>query len=52
MSTDQADIMVNDLIDASITSTGPFCIMDSPVQLMTVNTGGIWSGTGVRNNFV
>lgn len=49
MSTDQADIMVNNLIDASITSTGPFCIMDSPVQLLSVNTGGVWSGTGVNS---
>lgn len=35
--------------NTTITQVGPFCEDDSPVQLQSVNTGGIWSGNGVTS---
>ncbi|MDD3876259.1 MAG: gliding motility-associated C-terminal domain-containing protein [Bacteroidales bacterium] len=33
--------------DATILTTGPFCSNDLPVQFIAVDSGGIWSGTGI-----
>lgn len=33
--------------NTTITQVGPFCEDDNPVQLQSVNTGGLWSGNGV-----
>lgn len=32
-----------------ITPAGPFCLTDPPVNLITSNPGGTWSGTGITN---
>ncbi len=47
LSSSQIDILVDEFFDASITSNGPFCFMDDPIQLNATNLGGTWSGTGV-----
>lgn len=33
--------------DATVVSSGPFCLTDGPTQLTAVNNGGTWSGPGV-----
>lgn len=35
--------------NASITSTGPVCILDGAITLTAVDPGGTWSGTGITN---
>ncbi len=34
-------------VDATITSTGPYCISDGQLTLSAVSSGGVWSGTGI-----
>ncbi|HNQ67442.1 MAG TPA: gliding motility-associated C-terminal domain-containing protein [Bacteroidales bacterium] len=48
--TDTEDITVDELIDASITTTGPFCENEGSITLLSVNPGGTWTGTGVTGN--
>ncbi len=36
--------------DATITTTGPFCISDGTVALSAVDGGGTWTGTGVSGS--
>jgi len=36
--------------NATITSEGPFCESDSPVNLTATTAGGIWSGTGITDS--
>jgi len=35
--------------DATITAAGPFCPLDAPINLIAVDTGGTWTGTGITN---
>ncbi|MCX7650348.1 MAG: T9SS type A sorting domain-containing protein [Flavobacteriales bacterium] len=37
-------IVVNPVPNATILTTGPFCVNQSPVQLAAATTGGTWSG--------
>ncbi|MBN2778290.1 MAG: gliding motility-associated C-terminal domain-containing protein [Bacteroidales bacterium] len=34
-------------VDATITTTGPYCISDGLITLAAVSSGGIWSGVGI-----
>ncbi|MDP6908693.1 MAG: hypothetical protein QF371_04265, partial [Flavobacteriales bacterium] len=42
-------ITVNQQLDATITSVGPFCTSDPSLNLSAVSSGGTWSGTGITN---
>jgi gliding motility-associated-like protein len=44
------NITVDDAVDASILTSGPFCQFDPPVILSAVSSGGVWSGTGITNS--
>jgi gliding motility-associated-like protein len=46
---DQISITVTNPPDATITSTGPFCTSETPVNLTAVTAGGTWSGTGITD---
>jgi len=35
--------------DATITPAGPFCTTDPSVNLTGIQSGGVWSGTGITN---
>ena len=39
-------------LDASITPVGPFCTNSSPSNLIAIDQGGIWQGTGVTDTVV
>ncbi len=43
------DIVVDQLLDATITPVGPYCFNDPSVTLTAVDAGGTWSGTGITN---
>lgn len=46
-SSDQVEIVVDEFFDAEITSLGPFCIYDDPVQMASLSSGGVWTGTAI-----
>ncbi len=48
-SSDTANIVVNADANASITATGPLCVSASPQNLIAVEGGGSWSGTGITS---
>jgi gliding motility-associated-like protein len=35
--------------DATIITTGPYCVFDTSITLAAVDPGGTWSGTGITN---
>lgn len=35
--------------NAAINPAGPFCVADPAINLSAVQTGGVWSGTGITN---
>ncbi|MBD3636857.1 MAG: PKD domain-containing protein [Crocinitomicaceae bacterium] len=43
------NIIVNQLMDATISAAGPFCDGDAAVNLNAVDPGGTWSGTGITD---
>ena len=45
-----AIIEVFQLADASLITTGPFCINDGPIPLLSVTNGGVYSGSGIISN--
>lgn len=45
-STDTLSITVLEAANAGIVPAGPFCVLDGPVQLQGIDSGGIWSGSG------
>lgn len=47
---DTINIVVIQSADASIANSGPYCILDNPINLMAVDTGGVWSGTGITDS--
>ena len=47
---DTYDIVVDEYPDASITAPSTICMNESPVNLMTNTSGGIWSGTGITDD--
>ncbi|MPM37297.1 hypothetical protein SDC9_83906 [bioreactor metagenome] len=47
--TDTMDIVVTNLLDATISPAGPFCLSDAAVTLSAATPGGTWSGTGITN---
>lgn len=49
-STDQIDVVVQNMPDATITSGTTFCLGQGNVQLTANSTGGIWSGNGIINS--
>jgi len=49
-SVDSENIIVNADANASITPMGPYCTIDPAVNLIGVDPGGVWSGTGVTNS--
>jgi gliding motility-associated-like protein len=42
-------IVVTDVLDATITNSGPYCFSDPADTLVAANTGGIWAGTGITD---
>ncbi|MEA1873160.1 MAG: hypothetical protein U9N51_01865, partial [Bacteroidota bacterium] len=46
---DQIDITVNPIPDATITDPGDFCSDDAVFDLTAATAGGTWSGTGITN---
>lgn len=42
-------ISVTQSANASITAAGPFCVLESPVNLVGADPGGVWSGTGITD---
>ncbi|MBN2779127.1 MAG: hypothetical protein JXR36_15955, partial [Bacteroidales bacterium] len=44
------NIIVDAVVDATITPVGPFCETDAAVILTAVSPGGTWAGTGVVGN--
>jgi gliding motility-associated-like protein len=47
--TSSISIVVNGVMDATITPAGPYCSNDAPVNLVAAMTGGSWSGPGITN---
>ncbi len=47
--TGSVTVLVNDAYDATITSTGPYCVNAPAVTLTAADGGGTWSGTGITN---
>lgn len=47
--TDEVNVVATTSADATITSTGPVCILDGVVTLTAVDPGGTWSGTGITD---
>ncbi|MBN2729752.1 MAG: gliding motility-associated C-terminal domain-containing protein, partial [Bacteroidales bacterium] len=47
--TDTMQIVVTDVLDATINNSGPFCLSDPADTLTAANTGGIWAGTGITD---
>jgi len=47
--TDTEDIVVTASADATITAAGPFCSTDAAVNLVGVDPGGNWTGTGITD---
>ena len=47
--TDSAVVTVIDQADATISNSGPICILDGVVTLTAVSTGGVWSGNGITD---
>ena len=46
---DSIQVYVSSSYDATINPVNPFCSQDSAVFLSALNTGGVWSGTGIIN---
>ena len=46
---DTISITVIQNADATITPAGPYCILESPINLTATDAGGTWSGTGITN---
>lgn len=42
-------ILVNEVADATILTTGNICLTDGAVLLSASDTGGVWSGTGITD---
>ncbi|MDD3741845.1 MAG: immunoglobulin domain-containing protein, partial [Bacteroidales bacterium] len=49
-STDDIVVVVDTDVDATITTTGPFCESEGLITLTAVTAGGVWSGTGVSGD--
>ena len=47
--TDTMNVVVTNLLDATIIPAGPFCLSDGAVNLTAATAGGTWSGTGITN---
>ena len=43
------DIVVNEMLDATISPSGPYCESDGSVNLSAVDAGGLWSGIGITD---
>lgn len=50
--TDDTTVVVTvlDNSDAGISPAGPFCETDAAINMMAVDAGGTWSGTGITNS--
>lgn len=48
--TDNVLVQVDADVDATITTTGAFCISETNIILAANSSGGTWSGTGVTGN--
>ena len=46
---DNIMITVNQSYDATINPSGPYCILDAPVNLTAADAGGTWSGNGITD---
>jgi gliding motility-associated-like protein len=42
-------IIVNSLVNATITPAGPYCLNNIPVTLTAATSGGVWTGGGITN---
>lgn len=47
--TDTENISVNQQSNATINPAGPFCTSDGPINLTSLQGGGIWSGNGITD---
>lgn len=45
--TQTEDIIVTNVVDATVTSAGPFCLGNGLVNLTAATVGGTWSGNGI-----
>ena len=44
-----AQVILTSGADATITAAGPFCATDAAVNLVAVDGGGVWAGTGITD---
>lgn len=49
---DTEDVTVSAQMSAVITAVGPYCEVDPPLNLMAVDAGGTWAGTGITDAFL
>ncbi|MBL4594186.1 MAG: PKD domain-containing protein [Flavobacteriales bacterium] len=47
--TQTVNITISPFLNATITPTGPYCLVDPSINLAAVDIGGAWSGTGITN---
>jgi gliding motility-associated-like protein len=47
---DTITVLTTSGANATITSTGPYCVFDTAVLLSAVDPGGIWSGAGITDS--
>jgi gliding motility-associated-like protein len=48
--TDQINVSFVNQQDATILTSGAYCLNDAVVQFTAVDQGGVWSGNGISNN--
>jgi gliding motility-associated-like protein len=48
--TSTLDVEILPVLDPTIAQVGPYCANEPSIQLVTIDTGGTWSGTGVDAN--
>jgi len=46
---DTMDVVVNQVVSATISAAGPFCESEADAILTAATSGGVWSGTGITN---
>ncbi len=47
---DEINVTFTEQQDATILTTGPFCLNDVPVQFSAVDGGGTWTGNGINSS--
>lgn len=47
---DSVTMVIEQSLDATIASAGPYCIIEGAVNLSATDPGGLWSGIGITDN--